>query len=82
MRSAPICSRFFTNVSKYSISVVPIINELIISMDTYSIEMINSFIMGTTDIEYFDTFVKNLEQMGADRITEIYQNAYDAQFAK
>lgn len=51
-------------------------------MDTYSIEMINSFIMGTTDIEYFDTFVKNLEQMGADRITEIYQNAYDAQFAK
>ncbi len=50
-------------------------------MDTYTIEMINSFIMGTTDIEYFDTFVENLKQMGADRITEIYQNAYDAQFS-
>lgn len=51
-------------------------------IDTYTVEMINSFIMGTNDIEDFDTFVETLKQMGADRITEIYQNAYDAQFSE
>ena len=44
---------------------------------TYAAEHISKFINGDEPMENYDEFVKTLEGMNVDELTDIYQAAYD-----
>lgn len=52
------------------------------SMDTYVKEMALKFITGEESLDDFDTFVQTLNDMGAERMLEIRQAAYDRFLAR
>lgn len=51
------------------------ISNTLNTIDTYKSEMFTKFIMGTESIDNFDTYLKNLKDMGLDRVLEIYNAA-------
>lgn len=53
------------------------INRVWGDIETYCIEMINKYIMGTESLDTFPTFQQNLKDMGIERIIEYKQAAYD-----
>ncbi|MFE5320633.1 extracellular solute-binding protein [Paenibacillus sp. NPDC056579] len=44
---------------------------------SYKEEMFVKFVMGKEPIEKFDEYVKRIKEMGSDKVTKIYQDAYD-----
>ncbi|TMV52297.1 extracellular solute-binding protein [Paenibacillus mesophilus] len=44
---------------------------------SYKEEMFVKFVMGKEPIEKFDEYVKRIKDMGIDKVTKIYQDAYD-----
>ena len=57
------------------------LTELQLSIDDYVSQMVAEFTLGRTDIDSgWDTFVATLDSLGIDRLVEIRQAAYDAQF--
>ena len=55
--------------------------ELRLAIIDYVAQMTGEFVLGRTDIDAgWDTFVATLEAMGINRVAEIYQAAYDAQY--
>lgn len=51
--------------------------KLITAIASYKEEMLLKFIMGQEPIEKFDAYVDQIKSMGIDKITKIYQDAYD-----
>lgn len=52
-------------------------------LGTYLEEMVPGFILGNYDIDaMWDTFVATQKEQGAERVVEIYQNAYDRYWAE
>lgn len=51
--------------------------EIMTEITSYESKMFSSFIMGTTPMSKFDSFVKTLEDMGIKRAIEIQQAALD-----
>ena len=46
-------------------------------LDTYAKSMILKFILGDEPMDNYDDFLKTCKDMGLDRMTELYQGAYD-----
>lgn len=46
-------------------------------LDTYAKSMILKFILGDEPMDNYDEFLKTCKDMGLDRMTELYQGAYD-----
>lgn len=46
-------------------------------LETYAEGMILKFVLGDEPMENFDAFVNTCKEMGLDRMTELYQDAYD-----
>ncbi|CAG7648618.1 hypothetical protein PAESOLCIP111_05644 [Paenibacillus solanacearum] len=44
---------------------------------SYKEEMFVKFVMGKEPIDKFDDYVKRIKEMGSDKVTKIYQDAYD-----
>ncbi|CAG7644392.1 extracellular solute-binding protein [Paenibacillus allorhizosphaerae] len=44
---------------------------------SYKEEMFVKFVMGKEPIEKFDEYAKRIKEMGSDKVTKIYQDAYD-----
>ncbi|MDD6034106.1 MAG: hypothetical protein PUC47_11640 [Oscillospiraceae bacterium] len=62
-----------TLTSEESSEYSSIFNEI----KTYVDEMTLKYILGTESMDTFDQYIKNLENMGVQRMIEIYQGAYD-----
>ena len=57
------------------------LTELRLAINDYINQMTAEFVLGRTDIDAgWDTYVATLDSLGIDRMVEIYQEAYDAQF--
>lgn len=56
--------------------------SLYADIQTYVQEMTVSFILGTTSLDTFDSFVSQLEKMNIGRVMEIQQAAYDRYMAR
>ncbi len=56
--------------------------SLYADIQTYVQEMTVSFILGTTSLDTFDSFVSQLEKMNIGRVLEIQQAAYDRYMAR
>ena len=46
-------------------------------LDTRSKEILMNLIMGTYSLEDWDTYISDLQNLGLDKLIEIYQNRYD-----
>jgi putative aldouronate transport system substrate-binding protein len=58
-------------------------NNILGDLQTYATECIPKFMNGEMDVDtQFDAFVKQLEDMGSDRLVEIMQSAYDRYLAR
>ncbi|UQZ86301.1 Lipoprotein LipO precursor [Paenibacillus konkukensis] len=44
---------------------------------SYKEEMFVKFVMGKEPLDKFDDYVKRIKEMGSDKVTKIYQDAYD-----
>lgn len=62
-----------TPTSEESREYSAIMNEI----NTYRDEMVLKFIFGTESLDNFDTYVKNIENMGLDRALEIQRAALE-----
>ena len=51
------------------------------TVETYVGEMVAQFILGYESLDAFDSFVQTQKDMGIERAIEIYQTAYDRQYA-
>ena len=47
------------------------------ALQTYSQEMISKFLLGTEPLSKWDEFVNTINEMGADRLLEAYESAYN-----
>ena len=57
------------------------VTDLRLGITDYVAQMTAEFVLGRTDLDAgWDTFVATLEAMGVNRVAEIYQTAYDAQY--
>ena len=57
------------------------VTELRLSITDFVAQMTAEFVLGRQDLDAgWDNFVATLEALGIDRVAEIYQVAYDAQF--
>ncbi len=57
------------------------VTELRLSITDYVAQMTAEFVLGRQDLDAgWDNFVATLESLGVDRVAEIYQAAYDAQY--
>ena len=57
------------------------VTELKLSIDDFVAQMTAEFVLGRQDLDAgWDNFVATLEALGIDRMAEIYQTAYDAQY--
>lgn len=57
------------------------LTELRLAINDYVNQMTAEFVLGRTDIDAgWDTYIATLDSLGIDRMVEIYQEAYDAQF--
>lgn len=73
-----------TNVKKHKLPALSFTEEETNSMGTklvdvitYKNEMMYAFIMGTEDLENYDSFVAEMKRLGLDDLINIYQDAYD-----
>ncbi len=48
------------------------------SVNGYCSEMLSKFMLGQTPMSEWDGFVKELDELGVDRLLEIYQETYDS----
>lgn len=51
-------------------------------LDTYCREGITKFILGTSPIDEWDTFVANIKDLGAEELLDLAQSAYDRYMAR
>jgi len=57
------------------------VTELRLSITDYVAQMTAEFVLGRQDLDAgWDNFVATLESLGVNRLAEIYQAAYDAQY--
>ena len=57
------------------------VTDLRLGITDYVAQMTAEFVLGRTDLDDgWDTFVATLEAMGVNRVADIYQTAYDAQY--
>ncbi|MNL63964.1 hypothetical protein D3C87_1881360 [compost metagenome] len=47
------------------------------AIDSYKEEMFVKFVMGKEPLEKFDDYVKQMKDMGVDKMVKIYQDALD-----
>lgn len=52
-------------------------NSMATELETYAEGMILKFILGDEPLDNYDAFAKQCNDMGLDRMTELYQTAYD-----
>ena len=52
-------------------------NQIYPDIKTYIEENVLKFVTGQRDLSEFDAYVKDIEDMGIDQITELYQDAYE-----
>ena len=72
----PYEASFFPKVTYFSIEESEALNEYSATIKTYGEGEIAKFIVGERDLEDFDTFVKELEDMGLRDWEKIYQDYY------
>lgn len=53
------------------------VDEFYTDLDTRSKEILMNLIMGTYSMEEWDAYISDLQDLGLDRLIEIYQNRYD-----
>lgn len=58
------------------------VNQIRQDMDTYFDESTAKFINGDLSFDKWDEYVATIENMGLERLVEIYQEAYDTQYKK
>ena len=57
------------------------VTELRLSINDFVAQMTAEFVLGRQDLDAgWDNFVATLEALGINRVAEIYQEAYDAQY--
>ncbi len=57
------------------------VTDLRLGIDDYVVQMMAEFVLGRADLDNdWDNYVATLESLGIDRMVEIYQAAYDAQY--
>lgn len=56
--------------------------DLETALDTYVLEMSLKFISGEESLDNWEEFQNTLKSMGAERLVELYQNAYDRYISK
>ena len=57
------------------------VTELRLAITDFVAQMTAEFVLGRQDIDAgWDNFVATVESMGVNRLVEIYQSAYDAQY--
>ena len=52
-------------------------NQIYTDIKTYIEENVLKFVTGQRDLSEFDAYVKDIEDMGIDQVTELYQAAYE-----
>jgi putative aldouronate transport system substrate-binding protein len=57
-------------------------SQLLAEVATYYSEMVPKFITGEVSLDQFDSFVSTLQDLGADRCIELWQEALDTYNAK
>jgi putative aldouronate transport system substrate-binding protein len=62
---------------QHTVEETEAINKVWGDIETYSIEMINKYIMGTESLDTFSTFQETLKSMGIEEIIGYKQAAYD-----
>ena len=53
------------------------INQIRSDLDTYMKEMKAAFVTGERSLSEWDSYVETLKDLGAERLVEIYKEAYD-----
>ena len=56
--------------------------DIMIQVDTYAQEMMLKFITGAESLDYYDTYLQELDARGMQRAIEITQNALDRYLAQ
>ena len=57
------------------------VTELRLGINDFVAQMVAEFVLGRQDIDAgWDNFVATVEGLGINRLAEIYQEAYDAQY--
>jgi len=65
----------------FTIAQAAEVTELRLGVNDYVAQMTAEFVLGRTDLDAgWDSFVATMESLGINRIAEIYQTAYDAQY--
>ena len=70
----PYEGSFFPKVTYFTVEQSEALNEYSATIKTYGEGEIAKFIVGERDLEDFDTFVKELEDMGLREWEKIYQD--------
>ena len=56
--------------------------DIMIQVDTYAQEMMLKFITGAESLDYYDTYLQELDARGMQRAIEITQNALERYLAQ
>ena len=65
----------------YTVAQATEVTDLRLGLHDYIAQMTAEFVLGRTDIDAgWETYVATLDSLGINRMVEIYQAAYDAQF--
>ena len=76
--NSAVPTRFMTQTTEEAREI----SQLLTQIETYGDEAVFAFITGQKPLDEFDSFVEELENLGTDRLCELYQASYDRYLAR